>query len=98
MSDRQKLELVEDENPEWTVEDFSHARPAPEVLQALFSPGVAASMLQPKRGRPTLKNPKEHINIRIDADILAAFRATGSGWQTRLNIVLREWFESHSAA
>jgi len=43
-----------------------------------------------KRGRPPLDNPKEQINIRLDAPILAAFRATGRGWQTRINEVLGE--------
>ena len=33
--------------------------------------------------------PKERITIRLDADIAAHFRATGKGWQTRLNAILR---------
>jgi uncharacterized protein (DUF4415 family) len=31
--------------------------------------------------------------IRLDADILAAFREKGEGWQTRVNAALREWLE-----
>ena len=38
---------------------------------------------------------KEHINIRIDADVLAWFRQTGRGYQTRMNNVLRAFVESH---
>ena len=37
---------------------------------------------------------KEHINIRIDADVLAWFRQTGRGYQTRMNNVLRAFVES----
>jgi len=37
---------------------------------------------------------KEHINIRIDADVLAWFRQTGRGYQTRMNKVLRVFVES----
>ena len=37
---------------------------------------------------------KEHINIRIDADVLAWFRETGRGYQTRMNNVLRAFVES----
>jgi len=37
---------------------------------------------------------KEHINIRIDADVLAWFRQTGRGYQTRINNVLRAFVES----
>jgi uncharacterized protein (DUF4415 family) len=28
--------------------------------------------------------------MRVDADVLAAFKATGPGWQTRINALLRE--------
>lgn len=43
-----------------------------------------------RRGRPKSDTTKEHITIRLDADIIAAFRATGAGWQTRINEVLRQ--------
>lgn len=33
----------------------------------------------------------QHVNIRLDADVLSAFKGTGSGWQTRLNNALRDW-------
>ena len=51
--------------------------------------GVAE--LRAKRGRPP-KPPeerKEQIALRLDADVLAWYRAMGSGWQTRMNAVLR---------
>ena len=43
-----------------------------------------------KRGRPPLENPKEAVKLRIDHDVLAAYRNTGSGWQTRINADLRK--------
>jgi uncharacterized protein (DUF4415 family) len=43
-----------------------------------------------KRGRPPLDHPKEAIKLRIDHDVLAAYRRTGSGWQTRMNADLRK--------
>jgi uncharacterized protein (DUF4415 family) len=43
-----------------------------------------------KRGRPPLENPKEAIKLRLDHDVLAAYRKTGSGWQTRINADLRK--------
>ncbi len=43
-----------------------------------------------KRGRPPLEHPKEAIKLRIDHDVLAAYRRTGSGWQTRINADLRK--------
>jgi uncharacterized protein (DUF4415 family) len=41
------------------------------------------------RGRPRAGATKEHVNIRLDADILAKLRANGPGWQTRVNEILR---------
>jgi uncharacterized protein (DUF4415 family) len=41
-------------------------------------------------GRPKKVAPKEAVNIRLDPDVLAHFRATGPGWQSRINVVLRK--------
>jgi len=43
-----------------------------------------------KRGRPKSEAPKEQINVRLSPDVLAHLRATGRGWQTRIDEVLRE--------
>jgi len=43
-----------------------------------------------RRGRPPLDTPKVPIHIRLSADVLAAFKATGKGWQTRIDALLRE--------
>ena len=43
-----------------------------------------------KRGRPPLEHPKEAVKLRLDHDILAAYRDTGRGWQTRINADLRK--------
>jgi uncharacterized protein (DUF4415 family) len=42
-----------------------------------------------RRGRPPLPNPKQAVKLRLDADVLAAYRKTGTGWQTRINADLR---------
>jgi uncharacterized protein (DUF4415 family) len=41
------------------------------------------------RGRPRLPRPKVSTTIRLDADVLEKFRATGPGWQSRINAVLK---------
>ena len=65
-------------------------RPAtPEELQA----GLEAA--RRKRGRPAGSGTKEQVAIRFDRDVLAALRATGPGWQTRVNDAMREWVKSH---
>ena len=43
-----------------------------------------------KRGRPFSSNPKTAISVRLDSDVVAALKAGGKGWQTRLNATLRE--------
>ena len=42
------------------------------------------------RGRPASDVKRPTLNMRVDADVLDAFKATGPGWQTRINAVLLE--------
>jgi uncharacterized protein (DUF4415 family) len=42
------------------------------------------------RGRPKSANPKQHVNLRLDPDVLDHFRAGGPGWQSRINAALRK--------
>ena len=41
-------------------------------------------------GRPLSAVTRPTLNMRVDADVLAAFKATGPGWQTRINALLRD--------
>ena len=95
MPKRPNPELTDDDNPEWTDADFARARPASEVLPELFGTQAAQTMLKP-RGRPRSEVVKERITIRLDADVLEAFRSTGKGWQTRMNDAMRDWVRAHS--
>jgi len=88
-------ERIDEDAPEATAEWFDKARPASEVLSDLLGSAAALEMLKPKRGRPALANPKEHVNIRLDADVVGAFKGSGAGWQTRINNALREWLKAH---
>ena len=47
-------------------------------------------------GRPKAEVTKERITIRLSPEVVARFRATGRGWQTRMNDALLDWLESHS--
>jgi len=42
-----------------------------------------------RRGRPRSSSPKVSTTIRLDADVLEKFRATGPGWQSRINAILK---------
>ena len=73
--------------PEWTDADWARARPAVEAV-----PHVVERHRRP-RGRQ--KAPvKERVTLRLDAAVVAHFRATGRGWQTRLNEALRRAIDS----
>jgi uncharacterized protein (DUF4415 family) len=69
------------------------ARPLDEERLARMRPASAADVADIKRrlrGRPRLQDPKRLVSLRLDPDVVARFRATGPGWQSRINEVLRE--------
>jgi uncharacterized protein (DUF4415 family) len=74
-----------DDAREWTDDQFSRAEYAigGEVVRE------ARGTLTRRRGRPKLASTKEQISVRLDPDVLAALRASGPGWQARINQVLR---------
>jgi uncharacterized protein (DUF4415 family) len=43
------------------------------------------------RGRPAGSGKKAQVTLRLDIELLEKFRATGAGWQTRMNNALRDW-------
>lgn len=51
-----------------------------------------------RRGRPSVESPKQAVTIRYDADVVAAFKASGKGWQTRMNEALKDWLKTHTPA
>lgn len=70
------------DSPEWTADDFAQAKRGRDVLP----PGFLAK----RRGRPPADETKEAISIRLDRDVVAAFKAAGEGWQSRMNDALRK--------
>lgn len=45
---------------------------------------------------PNRRPAKEHVAIRYSPEVLNAFRATGPGWQTRMNEALKDWLRTHT--
>ncbi|MBF0136516.1 MAG: BrnA antitoxin family protein [Magnetococcales bacterium] len=81
-----------DINPIWTDPDD-----APELTDAWFEQADLYRGGQlVRRGRPAGGETKVSTSVPFDAEIIAAFRATGKGWQTRMNDALRDWLQSHS--
>ena len=83
------------EVPELTKEWFAKAKPhiggRPVSEKEWRKAAVKAAHLDAARvGRPKSERPKQPVNLRLDADVLAHFRAGGPGWQSRINAVLRK--------
>jgi uncharacterized protein (DUF4415 family) len=82
MSSRPK---IDPENPEWTEADFAAAK-GPEALP----PRLLAAFPNTKaRGGRPRGSDKQLVSIRLDKDVVEKLKATGRGWQTRINAALR---------
>ncbi|MEJ2632445.1 MAG: BrnA antitoxin family protein [Acidihalobacter sp.] len=49
-----------------------------------------------RRGRPPAETTKERITIRLSPEVVQQFRATGRGWQTRMDAALKDWLKRHT--
>lgn len=54
-------------------------RELPELTEEMLSRATVR-----KAGRPVSANPRKLISLRLPADVLARWKATGPGWQTRM--------------
>ena len=91
-----RMKLLTDKSGEvreLSREDIKRFRPSAEVL-----PQELLAVL-PKRKpgqRGVQKTPtKEPVTVRYSRDVLEYFRSTGPGWQTRMDVALKEWVAQH---
>ena len=49
-----------------------------------------------RRGRPLGSGSKTQVTLRLDVEVLEKFRASGDGWQTRINEALKSWVRTHA--
>ena len=49
-----------------------------------------------RRGRPLGSGTKAQVTLRLDVEVLEKFRASGDGWQTRINEALKSWVQTHA--
>lgn len=80
------------DNPELTDEELTCLRPAQEVLP----PALFAGLVN-KGGRPKAAIRKLSVTLRVDPAILEAYKATGTGWQTRMHAALVRGLPGSSA-
>jgi uncharacterized protein (DUF4415 family) len=80
---RPNPEMTDDDNPEWTKEDFKRAVPLsglPKSVQKVIS----------ARKRGPQKSPtKQLVSLRLSPEVLSHFKAKGPGWQTRIDETLK---------
>jgi uncharacterized protein (DUF4415 family) len=80
--------LIDDENPELTDERIANLRPASEVLPPELYARLVAR--QPGQRGPQKAPTKVPVTLRLDRDVVEAFKADGAGWQTRINSALKK--------
>lgn len=78
--------VFDDDNPEWTEEDFARARPPEEVLP----PEILAQFPKTRRIRGPQKAPRKvQVAIRLSPDLVEHYRAGGRGFHGRIEAALR---------
>ena len=84
------LEAASDETGEEDHVDWSHAIVTP-------GGGVDATLAVLRRARgPARKPRKTQLTVRYSPEVVAYFKATGQGWQARMDAALKEWIAQHS--
>lgn len=84
-------------NPDYSQEDWDEVSDAPEMTDAEIAelrpngeglPVVLAEALRRLAGRPRSEAKAVPVSLRVPPDVLAAYKADGPGWQTRMNEAL----------
>jgi uncharacterized protein (DUF4415 family) len=90
---RADMPVDDDDNPELTTEDFSRGRPFKEVFPKQHAEweanGRAPIPVRPI-GRPPAEQPKVQIGFRLSQDVVARIRASGAGYNARVEKALRD--------
>ena len=73
------------------------AKADPDALPMTKAQLEVLVSLRAVRGRPKLENKKLLLSVRYSAEVVEYFRATGEGWQARMDSVLRQYVNKHSA-
>jgi len=88
-------ERPDEDNAEITRAELRRVRPAKDVLPGLIGEKAAQELLRRGRGRPPKEDCKVNQTLRIDPDLLDAYRQEGQGWQTRINQLLCDNMPKH---
>jgi uncharacterized protein (DUF4415 family) len=78
-TDFARLDKMKDEDI-----DYSDA---PEITPAMFAKAIVRRGLKPR--------VKKQVTLRMDSDVLEWFKKQGSGYQTKINLLLRAYMDEH---
>jgi len=81
----QRMIASDPDAPEATEAQLAQARPFAEAF-----PALAEALRRNVGGRPKADHPKVAVSLRLDQDVVTRFKASGPGWQTRINRALRD--------
>ena len=90
MASKRIYGVPDDDTPELTREGLARSRTLNEIL--------AERGLPPVPGRPKSAVTKTPVNLRLDPEVIAHFKADGDGWQTRINAVLSKHVKAANAS
>lgn len=80
----QKMIASDPDNPELTDEQLKQGKSFADAFPDL------AESIKRSRGRPSVDNPKQQVSLRLSPDVLAKLKASGKGWQSRADDILRK--------
>jgi uncharacterized protein (DUF4415 family) len=79
----QRQIAADPDDAEATDEQLAQVKPFAEAVPELFE------SIRRARGRPAVEKPKQVVSIRLDQEVVSKFKATGKGWQAKINEVLK---------
>ncbi|CAJ48553.1 conserved hypothetical protein [Bordetella avium 197N] len=85
--------MIDKDSPEWGEAELARAKPASEVLPTAFQ-----AKLGLRRRGPQKSPTKQAVTIRLSPEVLDTFKASGAGWQTRIDAALKDWLKTHRPA
>ena len=96
MSKASKRPLIRMPTPEEDKAITAAAKTDPDAQPLTAKQLKSMVPLRALRGRPRSENKKLLVSVRYSPEVVAYFKSTGEGWQSRMDRVLREYVERHS--
>ncbi|MEY4496204.1 MAG: hypothetical protein RL744_1268 [Pseudomonadota bacterium] len=84
---------IDNDNFEWSAEELKRSKTFKDLPESLQTK-LASRKIRGAQVLPT----KVSTTIRLSSNVIEAFKASGSGWQTRIDLALQEWLKEHTPA